>query len=89
MLASCSKDGDSIEPNDKTGLVIGAGIPGLSSAKELKQKGFTIIVFKTQEKVGDRIRRDRSLGVAIDDVINAGLNHKMLAQFSTRFSHSS
>ncbi len=66
LLASCSKD-DSTKLNGKTVVVIGAGIAGLSAAKKLKEKGATVIVLESQEKVGGRMRTDRSLGIAFDE----------------------
>lgn len=67
LLASCGKDDEDINPNGKTVVVIGAGISGLAAAKKLKQKGFAVIVLEAQEKVGGRMRTDRSLGVAFDE----------------------
>ncbi|MDW8301758.1 MAG: FAD-dependent oxidoreductase [Bacteroidia bacterium] len=67
LLASCGKDDDDIKPNGKTVTVIGAGISGLAAAKKLKEKGFTVIVIEAQEKVGGRLRTDRSLGIAFDE----------------------
>jgi monoamine oxidase len=67
LLASCGKDDENINPNGKTVLVIGAGISGLAAAKKLKEKGFNVIVLEAQDKVGGRLRTNRSLGVAFDE----------------------
>lgn len=67
LLASCRKDDENISPNGKTVVVIGGGISGLAAAKKLNEKGFTVIVLEAQEKVGGRMRTDRSLGVAFDE----------------------
>lgn len=67
LLASCGKDDDDIKPNGKTVIVIGAGISGLAAAKKLKEQGFIIRILEAQEKVGGRLRTDRSLGVAFDE----------------------
>ena len=67
LLASCNKDDEITPPNGKTVIVIGAGISGLAAAKKLKDKGFNVIVLEAQEKIGGRIRTDRSLGIAFDE----------------------
>ena len=67
LLASCGKEDETSNPNGKTVVVIGGGISGLAAAKKLKEKGFTVIVVEAQEKVGGRMRTDRSLGVAFDE----------------------
>ncbi len=65
LLSSCKKG--EVKPNGKTVIVIGAGISGLASATKLIQEGFTVIILEAQEKVGGRLRTDRSLGVAFDE----------------------
>ncbi|MFM7090064.1 MAG: FAD-dependent oxidoreductase, partial [Bacteroidota bacterium] len=51
---------------DKKIIVIGAGIAGLAAAKKLKENGFTVLVLESQEKIGGRLRTDRSIGIAFD-----------------------
>ncbi len=67
LLASCGEDDAIINPNGKTVIIVGGGISGLAAAKKLQQKGFTVIVLESQEKVGGRMRTDRSLGFAFDE----------------------
>jgi len=47
-------------------VIIGAGISGLSAAKYFKNQGVNTIVLEAQEKVGGRIRTDKSLGIEFD-----------------------
>ncbi len=65
IAASCNKE--ELNPNDLTVVVVGAGISGLAAAKKLKNKGFKVIVIEAQDKVGGRLRTNRSLGVAFDE----------------------
>lgn len=67
LASSCRKDDEEINPNDKTVIVIGAGISGLAAAKALKEKGFKVIVLEAQNKVGGRLRTNRTFGVAFDE----------------------
>ncbi len=67
LFASYSKEDDITNPNGKTVLIIGAGISGLAAAKKLKDKGFTVIVLEAQEKIGGRLRTDRSMVFAFDE----------------------
>lgn len=66
LIMGCNEE-EYINPNGKTVLVIGAGISGLAAAKKLKEKGFNVIVLEAQDKVGGRLRTNRSLGVAFDE----------------------
>jgi monoamine oxidase len=67
ILASCEKEDENLSPNGKTVVIIGAGISGLAAAKKLKEKGFNVILLEAQDKIGGRLRTNRSLGVAFDE----------------------
>jgi monoamine oxidase len=47
-------------------LVIGAGGAGLTAAKELLAKGFSVVVLEARDRIGGRAYTDNSLGVAWD-----------------------
>jgi len=66
LAYSCNKEDDN-SSNGKTVVIIGAGISGLAAAKKLKEKGFNVIVFEAQDKVGGRLRTNRTLGLAFDE----------------------
>ena len=66
LLTACGKD-DIKDPNGKTVLVIGAGVSGLAAAKKLKETGFSVVVLEAQDRVGGRLRSNRSLGIAFDE----------------------
>lgn len=53
--------------SDKTVVVIGAGIAGLTAAKTLKNNGFKVLVLESQAKIGGRIRTNRQLGFAFEE----------------------
>lgn len=55
------------ELKSKSIVVIGAGISGLAAAKKLKEKGFNVIILEAQDRVGGRLRTNRSLGVGFDE----------------------
>lgn len=52
---------------DKTVVVVGAGISGLAASKSLQESGFKVIVLESQDRVGGRLRTNRSLGLAFDE----------------------
>lgn len=62
LLTSCQK-----EAINKSVIIVGAGISGLAAAKKLKEKGFLVTVLEAQEKVGGRLRSNRTLGIAFDE----------------------
>lgn len=64
---SCSSTSEETESNGKSVIVVGAGISGLAAAKKLKEKGFNVTVLESQEKVGGRLRTNRTLGVGFDE----------------------
>lgn len=66
LASSCNKEDDN-EPNEKTVIVIGAGISGLAAAKKMKENGFNVVVLEAQDKIGGRLRTNRTLGVAFDE----------------------
>ncbi|GGD51206.1 amine oxidase [Emticicia aquatilis] len=65
LNSSCQND--TIIPTDKTVIIVGAGISGLSAAKKLHEKGFKVTILESQDKVGGRLRTNRSLGIAFDE----------------------
>lgn len=67
FASSCSTPAKTANPIDKTVIVVGAGISGLAAAKKLQEKGFKVIVLEAQDKVGGRLRTNRSLGIAFDE----------------------
>jgi monoamine oxidase len=67
LLASSCNKGDDKVTNGKTVVIIGAGISGLAAAKKLKENGFNVTVLEAQDKVGGRLRTNRTLGVAFDE----------------------
>ena len=65
ILAGCKAD--QIKPNDKTIVIIGAGISGLAAAEKLNSLGFKVIILEAQEKIGGRLRTNRTLDIAFDE----------------------
>lgn len=64
LLSSCKKE--ALFP-EKSVIVIGAGISGLAAARTLHDRGFQVSLLEAQEKVGGRLRSNRSLGIAFDE----------------------
>lgn len=47
-------------------IVVGAGMAGLASAASLQRAGWQVVVLEARERVGGRIRTDRSLGLPLE-----------------------
>ncbi len=47
-------------------LVIGAGMAGLSAARQLADEGCNVTVLEARDRIGGRIHTDRTLGCAVD-----------------------
>lgn len=66
-LTNACQAENGINPTTKTVVVIGAGIAGLTAAKKLQEAGFKVRVLEAQDKVGGRLRTNRSLGLPFDE----------------------
>lgn len=64
LLTACNREDIG---KGKTVLVIGGGISGLAAASKLKSKGFSVTVLEAQDKVGGRLKTNRTLGIAFDE----------------------
>lgn len=68
-------------------IIIGAGIAGLSAAKNLKDKGLSVIVLEARERIGGRIWTDNSLDLPLD--LGAswihGINKNPIKQLADQF----
>ena len=63
LTNSCKKD----NPKDKSVIIIGAGISGLAAAKTLHDIGFNVLILEAQDKIGGRLKTNRTLGIAFDE----------------------
>ena len=66
-ILNCSCQDDNIIPADKTVIIVGAGISGLAAANKLHEKGYKVTVLEAQDKIGGRLRTNRSLDIAFDE----------------------
>lgn len=54
-------------------IVIGAGIAGLAAARKLADQGMRVVVLEASNRIGGRIKTDRSLGLPVE--VGAGWIH--------------
>ena len=67
-LTSCDKADDlPTLTTDKSIIIIGAGMAGLAAAKYFKNRGINVTVLEAQDRVGGRLKTNRSLGIAFDE----------------------
>lgn len=65
LMGACKSE--ETTDNNKSVIVVGAGISGLAAAQKLQDKGFRVTILEAQDKVGGRLRTNRTLGVAFDE----------------------
>lgn len=51
---------------DRSVIVIGAGIAGLTAARMLHRSGIDVLVLEASGRIGGRIRTDRSMGIPLE-----------------------
>jgi monoamine oxidase len=51
---------------DESVVVIGAGMAGLAAAASLQTQGFKVLVLEARQRIGGRMKTDRSLGCPVD-----------------------
>jgi monoamine oxidase len=63
LMSACDKQQ---APNGKTVIILGAGMAGLGAARELKKKGFSVIMLEARNRTGGRVWTNRSLSLPVD-----------------------
>ncbi len=66
LFTGCKEDLSPIT-TDKRIVIIGAGIAGLRAAHYFRQRGVEVTVLEAQDKIGGRIRTNRTLGIPFDE----------------------
>ncbi|MEO0875812.1 MAG: FAD-dependent oxidoreductase, partial [Bacteroidota bacterium] len=66
-LSSCDDEEVPQLMTDKRILIIGAGMAGLAAATYFKSRGLNVVVLEAQDKVGGRLKTNRSLSIPFDE----------------------
>ncbi|MEL7248164.1 MAG: NAD(P)/FAD-dependent oxidoreductase [Bacteroidota bacterium] len=66
-LSSCDDEEVPQLMTDKRILIIGAGMAGLAAASYFKNRGLNVVVLEAQDKVGGRLKTNRSLSIPFDE----------------------
>lgn len=76
-------------PSDKSVLVVGGGLSGLTAAYELEQKGYTVTLLEAQERLGGRVYTQQfangQFAEAGGELIDAATIHPLIHQYSQKF----
>lgn len=72
--------------NSERILIIGAGVAGLSAARQLQQHGFQVTILEGRDRIGGRTWTDDSLGVPVD--LGASWIHGVTGNPITELAHT-
>jgi monoamine oxidase len=86
MFRELNKDGD---PEEKSCVIIGAGLSGLTAAYKLKQNGWKVILVEARDRIGGRVftyqfRENRELYCELGGEW-VGNNHKSIKKLCKKF----
>jgi monoamine oxidase len=65
-MARTSQALTALTPTNVDVIIVGAGIAGISAARVLKAKGYSVLILEARNRIGGRIWTDNSLGTPLD-----------------------